>query len=205
MTDELLPEGHVFAGLKRNGYRVIYADPPWRFSAGKAKNPSNHYPTMPLRDIAAMPVRDLAHPEGCRLLMWATPPILLLPFGPREVFTAWGFKYSTVRVWQKLRGSEKGWFVYHNSQHRGPGFETTGDAEFLIIAKRGRPQSLKRVAKPRGLFSYPVREHSRKPDEVRAELASLFDGPRVELFTRQRFPGWEAFGNQVDKFAEAAE
>lgn len=201
---ERLPDGHPFAGLLAAGYRVIYCDPPTKFSAGPAKNPANHYPTMRLEDIAALPVGDLAHPEGCRLCLWTTPPLLLHPKGPAAMLKAWGFKYSTVRVWQKLRRSEGGLFVYNNSQNRGPGYETTGDAEFLIIAKRGRPESLIRRAKPRGLVSYPLREHSRKPDEIRAELAQLFAGPRVELFTRQRFPGWEPWGLEIDKF-EAAE
>lgn len=196
----VLPEGHPFAGLLSGGYRVIYCDPPTKFSAGPQKNPSNHYPTMRLKDIAALPVRDLAHPDGCRLFLWTTPPLLLHPHGPMAMLKAWGFSYSTVRTWQKLRRTETGLFIYNNSQNRGSGYETTGDAEFLIIGKRGKPQSLRHVGKPRGLVAYPLREHSRKPDEIRDELASLFEGPRVELFTRQRFEGWDSFGNEMDKF-----
>ncbi|WP_341893762.1 MT-A70 family methyltransferase [Ferrovibrio terrae] len=194
---------HDIAALPQGGYRVVYADPPWKFSAGKNKNPSRHYPTMPLRDIAALPVAGLAHPEGCRLLMWVTPPILLLPFGPREVLTAWGFKYSTVRTWFKLYNRENGLFIYNNSMSRGPGYEATGDAEFLVVAKRGRPE---RIAggKPRGAIFGQRREHSRKPDFVRDEICTLFQGPRVELFTRTQHDGFDNFGNEIGKFEAAA-
>lgn len=189
-----------FSPLEPGKYRVIYADPPWKFSSGPNKNPSRHYKTMKIRDIAAMPVRDLAHPEGCRLLMWVTMPILLLPFGPREVLKSWGFRYSTARVWAKLWPSEDGLFIYPNSGSRGPGYETTGDAELLVIAKRGKPQSLCKVSKPRGLFFGRRREHSRKPDMVREEIAGLFEGPRCELFARQPHLGFDVWGNEVDKF-----
>jgi N6-adenosine-specific RNA methylase IME4 len=189
--------------LPSQHYRVIYADPPWKFSAGKNKNPSRHYRTMPLKEIAELDVGRLAHPDGCRLLMWVTPPILLLPFGPREVLTAWGFKYSTVRTWFKLYSREDGLFIYNNSLSRGPGYEATGDAEFLVVAKRGRPE---RIAggKPRGAIFGQRREHSRKPDFVRDEICSLFQGPRVELFTRTIHPGFDAFGNEITRFEAAA-
>lgn len=49
-----------------------------------------------------------------------------------------------------------------------------------------------------------AREHSRKPDEQYDRIETMFDGPYIELFARQRRKGWDAWGNQVDKFGEAA-
>ncbi len=184
-------------------YRVIYADPPWKFSAGKNKNPSRHYRTMPLPDIAALPVGRLAHPEGCRLLMWVTPPIMFLKFGPREVAASWGFtRYSTLRTWAKLYAKRGGLFIYNDSISRGPGFESTGDAEFLAIFKRGKPERIKGGV-PRGLFFGSRREHSRKPDFIRDQIRDLFQGPRIELFTRVDSEGWDNWGDQVDRFQPA--
>jgi N6-adenosine-specific RNA methylase IME4 len=44
----------------------------------------------------------------------------------------------------------------------------------------------------------PVREHSRKPDEMYARIERLFgDIPRIELYAREQRPGWTAWGDQI--------
>ena len=54
----------------------------------------------------------------------------------------------------------------------------------------------------RSLLIEPLREHSRKPDRIRDDIVRLYcDRPRCELFSRTETPGWQAWGNQVDKFA----
>ena len=35
-------------------------------------------------------------------------------------------------------------------------------------------------------------------------IENLFDGPYLELFVRTQRPGWTVWGNQTDKFSEAA-
>jgi N6-adenosine-specific RNA methylase IME4 len=50
----------------------------------------------------------------------------------------------------------------------------------------------------------PRREHSRKPDDCRESIQRLVAGPYCELFAREEHPGWDVWGNQVGKFAEAA-
>ena len=40
--------------------------------------------------------------------------------------------------------------------------------------------------------------HSKKPDEARDKILALMgDLPRVELFARQKTPGWDAWGNEI--------
>jgi len=57
----------------------------------------------------------------------------------------------------------------------------------------------------RQLVVEPRREHSRKPDRIADDIVRLFgDRPRIELFARTKRPGWEAWGNQVDKFGTAS-
>jgi N6-adenosine-specific RNA methylase IME4 len=46
----------------------------------------------------------------------------------------------------------------------------------------------------------PVREHSRKPDEVYARIERFCAGPRLDLFARQRREGWTIYGDQTSKF-----
>lgn len=41
--------------------------------------------------------------------------------------------------------------------------------------------------------------HSEKPNIVRQKIVELFgDRPRLEMFARQKFDGWDVFGNEVD-------
>lgn len=44
----------------------------------------------------------------------------------------------------------------------------------------------------------PVEEHSKKPEETRRRIVELLgDVPRIELFARQRSPGWDVWGNEI--------
>jgi N6-adenosine-specific RNA methylase IME4 len=51
----------------------------------------------------------------------------------------------------------------------------------------------------------PRREHSRKPDETYRRVEALCDGPYVELFARQQWPGWICVGDQSEKFQAESE
>jgi N6-adenosine-specific RNA methylase IME4 len=46
----------------------------------------------------------------------------------------------------------------------------------------------------------PVREHSRKPSEVYRRIERFCAGPRIELFARERRPGWISWGDEIDRF-----
>lgn len=181
--------------IPRRHYRVIYADPAWKFSAGTKSRPQ-HYPRMTFDEIMALPVKKLAHPEGCRLFLWITVPLL---FRMPEVLKAYGFRYSSARIWIKLNERESGAFIYRSSLARGTGYEVAGNAEVLVIAKRGKPQSIK--GNPWSSFIIDNRgEHSRKPDSVRSEIRERLIGPRLEMNARSSSPGFDAFGNETRKF-----
>lgn len=66
------------------------------------------------------------------------------------------------------------------------------------MATKGHP---KRVSKSvHQVYDARVREHSRKPDEVRDKIVELMgDLPRIELFARQTAEGWDAWGDEVDE------
>jgi N6-adenosine-specific RNA methylase IME4 len=172
-----------FVGLQRQHYRVILVDAPLKFSSGPNRNPKNHYRTMSLAEILALPVGELAHPDGCRLILWITMPWL---YRMHKILDAWDFRYSSARPWVKLWPKEDGLILYPDSFAVGCGYEVLNSSELQVIAKRGRPQRLPSVkgqgAKLSGLIIAARREHSRKPDCVRDEIARLFEGPRCELF-----------------------
>ena len=52
----------------------------------------------------------------------------------------------------------------------------------------------------RDLVRQPRREHSRKPDQQYRLIEEMFDGPYLEMYARQEWPGWDAAGYEVDKF-----
>jgi N6-adenosine-specific RNA methylase IME4 len=174
-------------------YTVLYADPPWRFDTysekGEGRSAANHYDVMTTRDIAALPISDLAAPS-CALFMWATMPMLPEAY---RVMADWGFIYKTVAfTWMKQRKKSTELFM-------GTGYWTRANAEICLLGTRGSPKRLHNDVMQAILE--PVREHSRKPDCVYDRIERLMgDVPRLELFSRTSKPGWDAFGNQLGKF-----
>ena len=74
---------------------------------------------------------------------------------------------------------------------------TRGNAEICLLAKRGKPK--RRSAGVHQFIISPVEEHSKKPDVTRDKIIELAgDLTRVELFARQKTPGWDVWGNEVD-------
>jgi len=163
-------------------YQIIYADPPWSFQGGGGRKPP--YPVMKTEEIKKLPIKELAD-DNCALFLWASDPQL---HHALEVIDAWGFKFKTVAfTWVK---KNNGTFP------TGLGYWTRGNPEMCLLAIMGKCQ---RVSKNiRQLVISPRRGHSRKPDEIRDKIVMLMgDLPRIELFARQRFDGWDAFGNET--------
>lgn len=188
-----------FDPLTPRSYRVVVIDPPWKFSAGTKSRPQ-HYPRLTFNEIAALPVRDLLHPDGARVMMWITAPLL---DRVHDLKRAWGLRYCSTIPWIKSWPKESELFWYLDSIARGTGYEVAGNAEYLVIFKYRRPQSIKGNPFP-GVFMAARREHSRKPDQVMDEIVKRLEGPRAEVFAREPREGFEAFGNEVQKFAEVA-
>ncbi|WP_341893864.1 MT-A70 family methyltransferase [Ferrovibrio terrae] len=186
-----------FTGLRPLSYGVIMADPPWRFdlrsAAGEEKSPQAQYACMPLDEIKALPVAQLAA-RDCLLWLWATFPML-----PQAIDTmsAWGFRYVTGGAWHKK--------TVHGKTAFGTGYVMRSAAEPFPIGKIGAPSVVSKSE--RNLIEAEVREHSRKPDQAYDVVERLC--PKVlccELFARQLLlrPHWFHWGNQADKFGSAA-
>ena len=61
-------------------YSIIYADPPWQYQRSKVQGAAeNHYPTMGIDELCALPVADLAAPDSARFFVGDFPPA---PGGP---------------------------------------------------------------------------------------------------------------------------
>ena len=174
--------------LPNGKYRIFYADPPWSYGNSGVIGPTDnyghvhrHYPSMSIAELCAMgpAVRDMAEDDAV-LFMWVTSPLLEECF---EVIRAWGFKYKTSFVWDKVRHN----FGHYNSVRH----------ELLLVCTRGSctPDN------PRLYDSVQTIErsdtHSEKPGEFRDMIGELYEyGGRIELFARVNTDGWEAWGNE---------
>lgn len=183
--------------VSMSGYGVIYADPPWTFKThsdkGKGRSAEAHYDCLSLPAIkrVALQLDRGVCAEDCVLLMWVTDPFLQKGF---EVIEAWGFQYKTVGFyWAKTNG---GMGQSDAAFPMGTGYWTRANPEQCLLATRGHPKRLN--ADVRKLIVSPRREHSCKPDEAYERIERLCAGPYLELFARQRRPGWDAWGLEAD-------
>lgn len=175
------PTGQVvrdLAACAPGRYSTVYADPPWSYSNKATRSAAaGEYATMTVEEICALPVVDLAA-SNSHLHLWTTNAFLE---EARTIMEAWGFTYKSCFVWAKPQmGIGNYWRVSH---------------EFLLFGLRGKlpfgSRSLKSWA------SIPRSRHSRKPDEVRRMIELASPGPRIELFARERFRDWDAWGNEL--------
>jgi len=179
---------NVFSGLGK--YKIIYADPPWqhRDKANAGKRGACHkYNVMNLEHIKALPISDIAD-QDCLLAMWWVAP---MPLEALEVVGAWGFKLKTMKgfTWHKL--------TKHGKSHFGMGNWTRANTEDCLFATKGHP--IRENAGVRQFIEAPVRMHSQKPDDARDRLVKLMGKvPRIELFARDQFYGWDAWGDEIN-------
>jgi N6-adenosine-specific RNA methylase IME4 len=170
-----------FAKLPANQAGVVLADPPWSFRTyspkGWRKSAHAHYPCMDLSEILALPVAALAAPDSV-LVLWSTQ--VHLPHA-LAVLDGWGFSLKTVAAWAKQSKLGQKWQF-------GTGHRLRSAAEFFLIGTHGRPRQLSRSS--RNLIVAPVREHSRKPDEIYELIEGTWPGPYVEPFARYPRAGW---------------
>lgn len=188
-------------------YSIIYADPPWRFETynretgthgHQSRSAERHYPTLTEEELRALPVHEWAA-KNSLLCLWVYDPQVPLAL---EIARAWGFEYVTVLFrWLKSANGQQRLFDPGERLAFGHGYHTRGGGcEECFLFRRGKGLPVLRHDIRKEFFS-TIREHSRKPDEVADWIVKLYgDVPRLELFARTRRPGWQAQGNEPDKF-----
>ena len=168
------------AKLPSDKFRVLYADPPWKYGDQLTEAygaTEYHYPAMSIAELCALPVADLAD-ENAVLFLWVTAPMVL---EAAPVIRAWGFSYRAMFVWDKVK---------HNMGHYN-----SVRHELLLVATRGSctPDVVKLYD---SVVSIERTTHSTKPAEFRDMIDALYPhGKRLELFAREKVKGWEVWGN----------
>ena len=168
-------------------YKIIYTDPPWQYNdkalAGN-RGAECKYHVMSLEALRDLNVPSIADTD-CVLFIWGTWTHIN---EIQQVIEAWGFQYKTVGfVWLKTYPNIEKFFI-------GMGNCTRSNTEYCLFATKGKPKRID--AGISQIIKSPVRQHSKKPDEVRTKIVKLFgDLPRIELFARTKIHGWDTWGN----------
>ena len=169
-------------------YKIIYADPPWKYQdKGCNGNCEQYYKTMSIKELKELPIQDISD-KDCILFLWTTYPMLKEAL---DLIDSWGFKYKTI-AFQGVKTTVNGKYFY------GLGRWTRGNTEPCLLAVKGKPKRIKKDIFQ--LVFSPINGHSKKPNEIRKLIVDLIgDVPRIELFARERFEGWDCYGDQLSK------
>lgn len=199
-------------------YATIVIDPPWSYGQKSKPWRSSSQPTyslMPIEEIAALPVDELAT-ETAHLYCWAVLPLMGEAY---DVVRGWGFTPATLLTWCKA------------GPGLGGGFR--GNTEHLIVARRGYPESTNPTCadcggRVRGTrkctcenpqwrhmgktvgeliqpfadmvdgtwYEAPRSEHSAKPEFFLDLAERMSPEPRIELFARRARFGWDYWGDE---------
>lgn len=167
-------------------YKTIYLDPPWQETGGGKirRGADRHYSLMSLSDIAGMKsFIDKLADKNCHLYLWTTNNFMEKAFA---ILRFWKFKYITTITWQKDR--------------KGLGQYFRGKTEHCLFAKRGNlPYKTLDEKRQQGVTGFTDKRtrHSTKPKTMRDMIELVSYPPRIELFAREKHPGWDVWGDEV--------
>lgn len=168
-------------------YDILLADPPFRYESGTCDPKDSietKYETMHLNDLKSMwfMIHELAA-KDCILYMWAMPPKLTEAV---ELMNAWGFRFRSSAVWDKLSIGLGYWF---RQQH-----------ESILVGIRGRPHPPEKEFRVSSIFNGKRGKHSEKPHSLHHMIDVAYpDKRKIELFAEQLYFGWDAWGHGVNK------
>jgi hypothetical protein len=134
-------------------FELIYADPPWQLGHPDGEHaPENHYPTLPIHEIATLPIP--AAPTAI-LFLWAVN--CRLPQA-LEVMRAWGFEYKTKLAWVKPSIGLGGW-----ARNRHELLLLGRKGSFPLAEPEDRPDSVIEAARGRHSENVPSSRGSAVP------------------------------------------
>lgn len=172
-------------------YRTIVADPPWPYESwptSPSRIPKDEvfdgrrtpikYETMPVSEIAALPIAEWANRYGAHILSLDNEPVhaSCLRHSRRM-----GVRYSRLLVWARTR------------MGLGPGGACAQSAEYILFGRVGSLGHLRRVDSI--WFKGPrTGVHSKKPEAFLDLVEQISPGPYLDLCARRQRFGWDTWG-----------
>lgn len=159
----------------------------WSDAGKDSRHPSNHYQTSADAHTAEEIVRRTAGrfecaDKDCVLWMWTTIPHLSIAL---DVMRLRGFTYKSHYIWHKDRIITGYW---SRARH-----------EILLIGVRGKIDCPAQGTQNDSVISAPLGKHSAKPDAIMKMIERYYPTlPKLELNSRYRRPGWQAWGDEVE-------
>jgi N6-adenosine-specific RNA methylase IME4 len=169
----------------------------WLWKRNSPRGPSSQYPRSLWKATPMVSEAELlafgetvnrVAADDCHLFLWTTQRFLPLAF---RLIDAWALRYSFVMDWRKMHGMQPLGLPQFNLEH-------------VVYARKGSPRFVDTKAFA-CCFDRKHREHSRKPNEFYDTARRVTAGPRLDMFSCERRPGFDQRGNEADKFGEAAE
>lgn len=175
--------------LPTGQYRTIVVDPPWPMEKIlREVRPFQYdmdYPTLEINEIKNLEIPSISSDDGCHLYLWTTQKYLPIAF---DVLKDWGFKYIFTMVWHKSGGFQPSNLPQYN-------------CEFVLFGRKGDLEFT--TTKDFYCCFYAQRkEHSRKPDEFYDLVRRVSPEPRIDIFSREKRPGFEQYGDETGKFTD---
>jgi N6-adenosine-specific RNA methylase IME4/DNA-binding XRE family transcriptional regulator len=169
-------------------WRCIVGDFPWpikRFAKlGQDRSVELDYGTLSIADLYDLPIRDLAHPDGCQLWWWVVDEFR---GAAKEWIMSMGFSRPVIITWVK-----------NNGMPIPGGLRKT--TEYLLCARIG-DAPIRTPGLPRHFHqSEPgTLPHSRKTAAAMALIRAASYPPRREMYSRPpHHRGFYPWGNQAD-------
>jgi len=162
-------------------FEVISLDPPWNY--GREYDPDGSRVANPYPEMTQAQLLELKPPfaDNSVCFLWTTQAFI---WQAKELLDKWGFTYKATIVWDKEKIGMGAWLRMQ--------------CEFCLVGIKGKPAW--NNTSWRDIIRESRREHSRKPDTFYRMVEEITIGRRLEYFSREQRKGWEAFGNDTEKF-----
>ncbi len=192
IIDNVNREYHQVEGLEirrivEGRFGVLVVDPPWPYITQR-ETPINNgliqYPSMSLEEIAAMPIPTIAD-NSCVLWFWTTHTFMKEALEIAQ--DHWGFNRRSILVWVKDKAIDT--------------CDLKDRTEFCLLLFRGSA-----TMQPNMEFNVleaNIPKNSHLPDEFFFLVDTVCWGPKCEVFSQGKRPGWTTLSGKFDALNES--